>query len=130
MPVGTSMRLTILLAFQTLEGLVASQGISEQFRRQVVGKFWNGYSINGQWVFMSYYTVIRVVATSTTSGLCNTANDETRMYYNGGVRISAKNHNELTGNGTRIYGTEATINYTNSQADWWKNNGSIQEYQT
>ena len=121
---------TIYLSGSTSHGL---RGVTGQYGSvQTTGNGannWRGYSINGQWVFMSYYL-------GDQGGIYNDIdnkwafyfirNGESRMYYNGGVRISAKNHNELTGNGTRIYGTEATINYTNAQSDWWTNGGSIQ----
>ena len=122
------MRLTFLWVFQTLEGLVASQGNLEQFRRQVlvlvVGKDTPSMDNSSSWA-MGLLAVY--IMTLITNGLflCE-RNGTTQIKYNGSLRYWASSGNYFYGNGAQIYGVESTRNYTNAGSDWWMNGGSIQ----
>ena len=88
---------------------------------------WQGYSIDGQFVFMG---------NGTTCGIYNDIDNEwfilcerngtTQIKYNGSLRYWASSGNYFYGNGAQIYGVETTRNYTNAGSDWWTNGGSIQ----
>lgn len=90
---------------------------------------WEGYSIDGRYVFMS--------SDSNSCGIYNDVDNEwmiycyrnnyVKLYYNGGERfITTSYGNSIQGGGLRIHVFEATIDYANSQHDWWTNGGQIQ----
>jgi hypothetical protein len=88
---------------------------------------WEGYSIDGRYVFMS--------ADSNQCGIYNDVDNEwmiycernanVRLYDNGYEKLQISSPSEFSG-GLRIYGIEAIVDYTDPQADYFTNGGSIQ----
>ena len=88
---------------------------------------WEGYSIDGRYVFMS--------ADSNQCGIYNDVDNEwmiycernanVRLYDNGYEKLQISSPCEFSG-GLRIWGYEATIDYTDPEADYFTNGGSIQ----
>ena len=89
---------------------------------------WEGYSIEGRYVFMS--------ADNNSCGIYNDIDNEwmiyfernsrARLYYNGSEHLTISNVNEFQRGALRVYGYEANLDYTDPEADWFTNGGSIQ----
>lgn len=89
---------------------------------------WEGYSIEGRYVFMS--------ADNNSCGIYNDIDNEwmikcnrnasTILYYNGTSTFNTGIPNVFNNYGLRVYGSEAIHDYTDPQADWFQNGGSIQ----
>jgi len=89
---------------------------------------WEGYSIDGRYVFMS--------ADNNSCGIYNDIDNEwmlkanrnasTVLYYNGTSTFNTGIPNMFNNYGLRVYGSEAIHDYTDPQADWFQNGGSIQ----
>ena len=89
---------------------------------------WEGFSIDGRYVFMS--------ADNNSCGIYNDIDNEwmiqcyrnsgVDMFHDGALRFYTGAPNVFSSAGLRVYGVEATTNYSNSGSDWWTNGGSIQ----
>tara|TARA_B100000497_G_scaffold44713_1_gene51830 strand:+ start:1257 stop:2840 length:1584 start_codon:yes stop_codon:yes gene_type:complete len=89
---------------------------------------WEGYSIEGRYVFMS--------ADNNQCGIYNDIDNEwmiycernsyTSLYFNGSRKLKIGQPSTITSSGLRIYGVEANVTYVDHQADWFTNGGSIQ----
>ena len=89
---------------------------------------WEGYSIDGRYVFMS--------SDNNSCGIYNDIDNEwmvycernshTKLYYNGTNTFYTGIPNVFNNYGLRVYGSEAILDYTDPQADWFMNGGSIQ----
>lgn len=89
---------------------------------------WEGYSIDGRYVFMS--------SDNNSCGIYNDIDNEwmvycernshTKLYYNGTNTFYTGIPNVFNNYGLRVYGSETIHDYTDPQADWFTNGGSIQ----
>ena len=89
---------------------------------------WEGYSIDGRYVFMS--------ADNNSCGIYNDIDNEwmiycerngnVRLYDNGSEKLQISPTCEFSTGGLRIYGYESNFDYTDPQADYFTNGGSIQ----
>ena len=92
------------------------------------GDGWEGYSIDGRYVFMS--------ANNNSCGIYNDIdndwmiecfrNSSVRLYNDGHARFTAGNPNQIEDKGLRIYGHEHAQDYADHEHDWWTNYNQIQ----
>lgn len=95
------------------------------------GDGWEGYSIDGRYVFMSNHA-----NSNSTCGIYNDMDNEwmiecfrnskTVLYHNGATRFTTGDPNFINDGGLRIYGQEEYHNYADHQHDYWTNYNQIQ----
>lgn len=95
------------------------------------GAGWEGYSIDGRYVFMSDHA-----NSNSSCGIYNDMDNEwmiqcwrnsgVDLFHNNSLRLYTDSTSQVPGGGFRIYGSEAAYNPYGPDHDYWTNGGQIQ----